>query len=144
MPLLVLPAMVSIKVALPISTLTAQPTLGTSSLQPTVITSIPMVARLQQSSFLLRVSAATAVGRWSMLGTTVSIGRRFRASRAAVAAWASTGAACTLSSATAVRSGLRHGQSQNRLFHLINLINLQAAFKASRLHTKPALAVEIF
>ena len=92
MPLLVLPAMVSIKVALPISTLTAQPTLGTSSLQPTVITSIPMVARLQQSSFLLRVSATTAMGRWAMLGATVTIGRQFRATRAAVATWASAGA----------------------------------------------------
>ena len=85
MPLLVLPAMVSIKVALPISTLTAQPTLGTSSLQPTVITSIPMVARLQQSSFLLRVSAATAMGRWAMLGAAVAIGRQFRTARASVA-----------------------------------------------------------
>jgi len=30
------------------------------------------------------------------------------------------------------------------LIYLIYLIYLQAAFKASRLHTKPALAVEIF
>ena len=103
-----------------------------------------MVARLQQSSFLLRVSAAAAMGRWAMLGTAVTIGRQFRAARTAVAACTSTGATCTLRTSTAVRSGLRHGQSQNRLFHLINLINLQAAFKASRLHTKPALAVEIF
>ena len=144
MPLLVLPAMVSIKVALPISTLTAQPTLGTSSLQPTVITSIPMVARLQQSSFLLRVSATAAMGRWAMLGSAVTVGRQFHSARAAVAACTSTGAAWTLSTTATVRTGVRHGQSQNRLFHLINLINLQAAFKASRLHTKPALAVEIF
>ena len=103
-----------------------------------------MVARLQQSSFLLRVSATAALGRCSVLGATVTIGRQFRTARAAVAACTSAGAAWALRATATVRTGLRHGQSQNRLFHLINLINLQAAFKASRLHTKPALAVEIF
>ena len=103
-----------------------------------------MVARLQQSSFLLRVSATTAMGRCSMLGATVTIGRQFRTARATVAAWTSAGATWALRATTAVRTDLRHAQSQNRLFHLIHLINLQAAFKASRLHTKPALAVEFF
>ena len=79
-----------------------------------VISNVP--ARHLESGYsylLLRVSAVTAVGRCTMLGTTVTIGRQFRATRAAVAACTSTGATCPLRTTAAVRTDVRHAQSQH-------------------------------
>jgi len=79
-----------------------------------VISNVP--ARHLESGYsylLLRVSATTAMGRWTMLGTTVTIGRQFRTTRTTVATWTSTGATWTLRTTTTVRTGLRHGQSQH-------------------------------